>query len=177
MKIHGFLQPFMHELFQGNPDITTPEAVAEIRDFLTRQEEGDQHFDEAADIGFASVWGNFTGGLRRKAQEQLKSATTAVTPDGEITVQVFENMKLPLPDADLSPTYADSTVLMLRRSIEYMRIQVRGLGRQLALAERLANELDAVAVAANEPDITLRIAISRGLLHLSDLSTDEAATA
>lgn len=176
MKIHGFLQPFMHSLFQGNPDITTAEAVAEIRDFLARQEDGDQHVDEAADIGFASVWGNFTGGLRRKAQERLKDATAAVKPSGEITIQVFENMKLPLADGNLSPTYADSTALMLRQSVRFMKSQVRGLERQLTLAEQLAGLLDAAAYAAGEPDLTVRDAFARNLLDWSSLS-DQQATA
>lgn len=163
MKIHGFLRPFMHALFQDRPDITTPEAVAEMRDFLSRQSEGDQHYDEAADIGFAAVWGNFTGGLRQKAQKMIKTASISVSQEG-ITITTLETMKLPIPDGDLSPTYADSTALMLRQSIRFMLTQTRGLERQIALAQRFADLLDAAVESSGEPDLTLREAFGRGLI-------------
>lgn len=177
MKIHGFLQPFMLALYQGNPTITTAEAVAEIGDFLARQEEGELRVDEAANIGFASVWGNFTGGLRQRAQSQLKAATMVVAPNGSITIHVFENMKLPLPDADLSPTYADSTAIMLRESIRYMRAQLGGLERQIAFAEQVADSLDAADLAANESGLTVRAAFTRGLLDLAGIAPDQTAIA
>lgn len=163
MKIHGTLTPFMHGLFQQNPEITTPEAVAEIRDFLATHEDGEQHVEEAAEIGFASVWGGFTGELRRKAQKLIRSAALDVTPNG-LTITVFENMKLPLPDADISPTYADSTALMLRQSIAFMTKQVEGLEQQIGMARKLAAVLESTAETTGDTDLTLRAAFARGLI-------------
>lgn len=163
MKVHGALRPFMHSLFQGQPDITTGEAVEEIRHYLATQTDGDRFYDDAASIGFASLWGGFTGTLRRKAQKQIGKAKVRTTATG-ITIAVLENMKLPIGDGVISPTYADSTAIMLRRSLRLLVNQSRGLQEQVDLVRRFIKLLDKAAKETGDPNLTLRDAFSRGLI-------------
>jgi len=163
VKVHGALRPFMHSLFQNRPDITTSEAVDEIRDFLADQGDGERFYDEAATIGFASLWGGFTGVLRRKAQKQIGKARVRVTATG-ITIAVLENMKLPIAEGDISPTYADSTAIMLRRSLRLLENQTRGLQEQIDLVRRFIKLLDAAAKQTGDPNLTLRDAFATGLI-------------
>lgn len=163
MKIHGAITPVMADLFQENPELTTPEAVAALRDYLATHPDGAHYLDEAADMGLGDLWGKFIGTLRGKAQKILRAATVIAGPD-EVTITIFENMKLPLPEGDFSPTYADCTAIMLRRSITYMKKQIGGLEEQIALATKLADQLDLAIEVANDPTLTVRDAFANKLI-------------
>lgn len=163
MKVHGVLRPFMDSLFQRKPDITTGEAVDAIRGYLAAHGDGERFYDEAAAIGFASLWGGYTGTLRRKVQRQIGKARVRTTATG-ITITVLENMKLPIGDGTLSPTYADSTAIMLRQSLRLLENQARGLQEQIDLVRRFIKLLDAAAKSTGNPHLTLRDAFASGLI-------------
>jgi len=170
MKVHGALRPFMHHLLQENPNTTTSQAVAALREHLADIDEGDRHLDEAADTGLATIWGDFTGDLRRKAQRLIKEAKAAIAT-GQLTLSVFETMKLSTPDGDESPTYADSTAIMLRKSADYIQKQVSGMEDQVTLSRNLATLLDYAEEVTNESNMTLRDAFGRGLITFAMVET------
>lgn len=163
MKIHGALTPIMHEIFQSDPNITTGEAVATLRERLSDLDDVERHEEEAIALGLTSLWGDFTGKLRREAQKVISAASSA-SRQLPLNLGIFETMKLATPDGDLSPTYADSTAAMFHSSIAYMQKQIDGLGNQIALSRKLACLLESAEETTGDPDLTLRNAFARGLI-------------
>ena len=163
MKIHGALTPFMHRLFQENPNITTAEAVTALRNCLEELDDAERHSEEAIALGLTGLWTGFTGKIRRDAQYIISSATIAAH-QLPLALGIFETMKLATPDADCSPTYADSTAAMFRSSITYMEKQITGLNNQIVLSGKLARLLESAEAVTGDADLTLRDAFATGLI-------------
>lgn len=172
MSISQFLKPEMERIYREESELTTAEVAERLRDYMTQAPGADiGHRDELIDMALKQLWGSFYSTIRRATLKRAKRATvrqTFVNGVAETIVIEFRQSRLPLPEG-VRPL-EECTVLELRRSVEYMRQQQRGLGSQISHTLALAEQLEAASLRAGNPDLTVGEADTQGLLDWTQIA-------
>lgn len=172
MSVQQFLTPHMDRLYRENPGITTAGAAALLRDALESATGTDEAYaDELIDMALKQCWGAFYGQIRRQAQKRAKRATVRQTfTNGHADVIVNELVQAMLPLPEGVRPMASCSLLELRRSVEYLRQQQRGVGTQIAHTTAIAEQLEAAIVRTGNPDLTVGEANEQGLINWEQIA-------
>jgi len=167
MSVQQFLKPEMERLYREEPDLTTAEIATRLHDYLT-QTPGTQrsYADELMDMALRQLWGSYYSTVRRGTRKRAKRAVVTNSFAGgiaEFMVLEFRQSRLPLPEG-VRPL-EECGVLELRRSVEYMRQQQRGIGSTISQTLALAEQLEGASLRAGNPDLTVGEADNQGLLN------------
>lgn len=172
MSVHKFLTPHMERLYRDNPGITSAAAAALLREVLESAQGTDEAFeDELIVMALQQCWGGFYGRVRRQAQKRAKRATVRQTfTNGHADVIVNELVQAMLPLPEGVRPLAQCSLLELRRSVEYLRQQQRGVGTQIAHTTAVANQLEAAITRTGNPDLTVGEANEQGLINWEQIA-------
>lgn len=172
MSVHQFLKPEMERIYRDEPELTTAEVAARLRDYLYLAPAADIAYqEELVELALKQLWGSFYSTIRRATRKRAKRAVVTqsfVNGTAEFMVVEFRQSRLPLPEG-VRPL-EECGVLELRRSVEYMRQQQRGMGSQISHTLALAEQLEAASLRAGNPDLTVGEADTQGLLDWTQIA-------
>lgn len=172
MSVYQFLKPEMDRLYREEPDLTTAEVAERLLTYLTGTPGTSREYhDELIDLALRQLWGSHYSMIRRATRKRAKRAVVTqsfANGTAEVLVMEFRQSRLALPEG-VRPV-EECSVLELRRSVEFMRQQQRGVASQISQTIALAAQLEAASLRAGNPDLTVGEADNQGLLDWTEIA-------
>jgi len=162
----------MARLYHENDGITTADAAAELRDLLHSAPGGDpDHIEELIAMALKGIWGGYYGQIRRDALKRAKRASvrqTFTNGTADVIVTALLQAMLPLPEG-VKPLH-HCGLTELRRSVDFLRQQQRGVDTEIAKTDHLVEQMETAITRTENPDLTVGEANEQGLLDWTQIA-------
>ena len=170
MSVESRLRPFMRQTFDHDSAIGNHNAVKAIRQFVREQPDANDWDDEARAIGYLFIWRRFVRQMNARARKQMKDGAVGTLPTGQMPLDIWGALQLPLPDGQTKVTIGRSRVSDLRHSAQLLVGQLRGMYATIRQISTAADLLEVACAQAGNPDLELEDAIDMGLIDIQRIA-------